>query len=256
MKVKTPIIVAHRGASYKAPENTIPAFKIAFDEQADFIEGDFWLTVDNEIICIHDSNTRRVGNKNIRVTSSTLDELKKVDVGIRKGNQFAGTTIPTLQEVLDIIPEQKGLHLEIKDNREKFLFRLKEILKESNIPSEKIRIISFHRNIIRAAKKYIPDIKAYLIFGWYFSKGNYFKSLARKLITKKIDTVNCDGLVIYSGSYIEDGFIKAFQSKNLDVCTYNVEDENKAQKLFEFGVDSITTNSPLMIRKAIQKLIE
>ncbi len=125
MKVKTPIIVAHRGASYKAPENTIPAFKIAFDEQADFIEGDFWLTADNEIVCIHDSNTSRVGNKNIKVTISTLDELKKVDVGIRKGNQFAGTTIPTLQEVLEIIPEQKGLHLEIKDNREKFFNQIK-----------------------------------------------------------------------------------------------------------------------------------
>ncbi|BDQ03097.1 glycerophosphodiester phosphodiesterase family protein [Ignavibacterium sp.] len=254
MKVKTPIIVAHRGASYKAPENTIPAFKVAFDEQADFIEGDFWLTADNEIVCIHDSNTSRVGNKNIKVTISTLDELKKVDVGIRKGNQFAGTTIPTLQEVLEVIPEQKGLHLEIKDNRENFLIRLKEILNGNNIHKNRIRIISFHRNIIRTAKKYFPEFKAYLIFGWYFSKGNYFKSLSKKLIMKKLSTLNCDGVVLFADSYIDEEFISKLKAENYDVCTYNVENESKAQKLVSYGVDSITTNSPLMIRNAISKI--
>ncbi|MFN3695171.1 MAG: glycerophosphodiester phosphodiesterase family protein, partial [Ignavibacterium sp.] len=152
MIINTPLIVAHRGASYIAPENTIPAFKIAFDEKADFIEGDFWLTNDNEIVCIHDSDTRRVGKKKLNVKSSSLSELKKIDVGLRKGEQFTGTKIPTLQEVLQIIPEKKGLHLEIKDHREKFLIRLKEILRESNMLSENLRIISFHRNIIRASK--------------------------------------------------------------------------------------------------------
>lgn len=247
-----PLIIAHRGASYIAPENTIPSFEIAFQEKADFIEGDFWLTKDNEIVCIHDSNTGRVGNKNIKVILSTLAELKNVDVGIKKGKHFEGTTIPTLQEVLQIIPEQKGLHLEIKDNRENILIRLKEILKESNIPPEKIRIISFHRNIIRAAKKNLPEIKAYLIFGWYFSKGEYFKSLAQKLILRKSNTVNCDGLVLYANSYIDEKFILTLKEKNLDVCAYNVEDANKAIRLTNSGINSLTTNSPLKIRKAIE----
>ena len=53
------LIVAHRGASYAAPENTIPSFELALKENADFIEGDFWLTNDNEIVCIHDPNTKK-----------------------------------------------------------------------------------------------------------------------------------------------------------------------------------------------------
>lgn len=247
-----PLIVAHRGASYIAPENTIPSFEIAFQEKADFIEGDFWLTKDNEIVCIHDSNTSKVGNKNIKVISSTLAELKKIDVGIKKGKHFAGTTIPTLQEVLQIIPEQKGLHLEIKDNRENILIRLKEILKESNIPQEKIRIISFHRNIIRAAKKHFPEINAYLIFGWYFSKGDYFKSLAQKMILRKISSVSCDGLVLYTNSYIDKKFIQTLKDKSLDICAYNVEKAEIATSLNKYGIDSLTTNSPLKIRKAIE----
>jgi len=255
MSEKLPLIVAHRGASYIAPENTIPAFEIAFQEKADFIEGDFWLTKDNEIVCIHDSNTRRVGNKNIDVKYSTITELKNVDLGIRKGEQFAGTKIPTLQEVLEIIPEQKGLHLEIKDNRENILIRLKEILKESNIPADKIRIISFHRNIIRAAKKHLPEIKAYLIFGWYFSKGSYLKSLTRKLILRKLNTVNGDGVVLFADSYIDEKFVQTLKDKKLDVGAYNVEDAKKAIKLTNCDVDSLTTNSPLLIRKAIETKI-
>ncbi|MGQ9799206.1 MAG: glycerophosphodiester phosphodiesterase family protein [Ignavibacterium sp.] len=254
MSEKLPLIVAHRGASYTAPENTIPAFKIAFQEKADFIEGDFWLTKDNEIVCIHDSNTRRVGNKGIDVRSSTLTELKNVDLKIRNGEQFAGTTIPTLEEVLQIIPEQKGLHLELKDNREKILIRLKEILRESNIPTEKIRIISFHRNIIRAAKEHLPELKAYLIFGWYFSRGDYFKSLTQKLIMRKLNTVNCDGVVMFAGSYIDEKFVQTLKNMNLDVCTYNVEESNMAIKFINYNVDSLTTNSPLMIRKAIESI--
>ncbi|MBI5660714.1 MAG: hypothetical protein HZC46_01040 [Ignavibacterium album] len=256
MKVNTPIIVAHRGASYIAPENTIPAFKIAFEEKADFIEGDFWLTNDNEIVCIHDSDTSRVSEQKIKVTSSNLSELKKIDVGIRKGGRFAGATIPTLQEVLQIIPGKKGLHLEIKDNREKFLIRLKEIFIEMNVSLQDIRIISFHRNIIRASKKYLPEFKTYLIFGWYFSKGNVFKSLACKLILRKLNTVICDGVVLYSDSYIDENFIKTLKKKNLDVCIYNVEDAQKAIELTKLGSDSLTTNSPLLIRKAIQTGIE
>lgn len=77
MKANNPVIVAHRGASYIAPENTIPAFNVAFNEKADFIEGDFWLTADNEIVCIHDSDTYRIGKKKISITSSYLSELKK-----------------------------------------------------------------------------------------------------------------------------------------------------------------------------------
>lgn len=252
MSKKLPLIVAHRGASYIAPENTIPAFEIAFQEKADFIEGDFWLTKDNEIVCIHDSTTSRVGNKSIDVKSSTITEVKKIDLGIRKGEQFAGTTIPTLQEVLRIIPEQKGLHLEIKDNREKILIRLKDILKESNIPAEKVRIISFHRNIIRAAKKHLQGLKVYLIFGWYFSKGNYFRSLTQKLILKKLNTVSCDGLVMFADSYVDDKFVQTLKNKKLDVCIYDVENPSKAIELANFDVDSLTTNSPLMIRKAIE----
>jgi len=161
------IIVAHRGASYAAPENTIPSFQLAFEEKADFIEGDFWLTKDNEIVCIHDPDTRRVtGNKTkMIVRSSSLEELKKLDVGSWKGNKYKGTTIPTLQEVLQIIPEGKGIYLEVKDYREIFITRLAEILKQYSISNDKIRLITFNPKRLQSAKKYLPGIKVFRLFG-------------------------------------------------------------------------------------------
>ena len=83
--VGKPMVVAHRGASGEAPENTIPAFKLAWRQGADAIEGDFHLTKDGQVVCIHDANTKKVAEKNLVVKNTTLAELKKLDVGIKKG---------------------------------------------------------------------------------------------------------------------------------------------------------------------------
>lgn len=249
------LIVAHRGASYAAPENTVPSFKLAFKENADFIEGDFWLTKDNEIVCIHDPDTKRVSKEKIKIQSSTLPDLKRLDVGSWKGNEFKGTAIPTLQEVLQIIPEEKGLYLEIKDNRERFFLRLIEVLRLYNISADKLRIISFHPNIITLSKKYFPEVKAYWIFAWYFSKKKCLNSLSHRRLMQTLKTLNCDGIDLNAAPYIDQKLVKSLRVKNLDFCAYDVENIEDARRLINLGVDSITTNSPLKMRKQIEVVI-
>ncbi len=97
-------VIAHRGASYDAPENTLAAFRLAWQQGADGIEGDFWLTADGEIVCLHDGDTVRTGDRKLSVGQSTLEQLRTVDVGISKGEKFRGERIPTLAEVLAIVP--------------------------------------------------------------------------------------------------------------------------------------------------------
>lgn len=101
------MVVAHRGASGEAPENTIPAFNLAWQQGADAIEGDFHLTKDGQVVCIHDANTIKAAGKNLVVKNTTLAELKKLDVGIKKGPAFEGTSIPTIGEVFETIPKKK-----------------------------------------------------------------------------------------------------------------------------------------------------
>ena len=76
-----PLIVAHRGSSFERPENTLPAFELAWEQGADAIEGDFLLTKDKQIVCIQDHSTKHLANRNLVVGESTLEELRELDVG-------------------------------------------------------------------------------------------------------------------------------------------------------------------------------
>ncbi len=105
------LIVAHRGASYDAPENTLAAFRLAWDQDADAIEGDFYVTKDQQIACIHDKTTKRVAPQQpeLSIANSTLKELQKLDVGSWKHPQYTAERIPTLKEVLATVPEGKQI---------------------------------------------------------------------------------------------------------------------------------------------------
>jgi glycerophosphoryl diester phosphodiesterase len=249
------VIVAHRGASYAAPENTIQSFQLAFDEKADFIEADFRLTGDNEIVSIHDPDTKRVTKDKIKmkVRSSTLAELKQLDVGSWKGNEFTGASIPTLQEVLQIIPEGKGIYLEIKDYHELFIKKLAGILKQYPVPNDKTRIITYNSKSIELIRKYLPGIKVLKLYGCEISKKNYFKFISQGWLIHLLKKVKCDGIDAIAVPFINEKLVKLIRDSNLDFCAFDVENIEDAVKLLNLGVDSITTNSPLKMREEIAK---
>ena len=102
-------IIAHRGASFDAPENTLAAFRLAWEQGADGIEGDFMLTADGQIVCFHDLDTQRVAGEMRVVKESTLAELQALDVGRWKGDRWRGERIASLDDVLAVIPQGKQL---------------------------------------------------------------------------------------------------------------------------------------------------
>ncbi len=108
------VIVGHRGASFDAPENTIAAFKLAWEQQADGIEGDFYITKDKQVVCIHDADTKRTAGKKLVVAESTLTELRELEYGKWKDAKFAGEPIPTFEEVLKVVPSGKLFVIELK----------------------------------------------------------------------------------------------------------------------------------------------
>lgn len=101
------MITAHRGASYDAPENTLAAINLAWEQGADAIEADFYLTRDGQIVAFHDRTAKRTGGVDRAVESMTLAELKQLDVGSWKSAAFAGEPVPTFVEVLANIPAGK-----------------------------------------------------------------------------------------------------------------------------------------------------
>jgi len=113
--MKRPAVIAHRGASAAAPENTLPAFQLAMRQGADGIELDVHLTADGIPVVIHDETIDRTGTGTGRVADMRLDQLRKYDFGVWKDPSFAGTRIPTLSDVLMLLDGWQGsLNIELK----------------------------------------------------------------------------------------------------------------------------------------------
>ncbi len=116
------IVVAHRGASKQAPENTMEAFRLGVEAEADAIELDVHLTVDGQLAVIHDDTLDRTTDRTGAVVERTMDEIREADAGATfvrpddSGFPFAGRglTVPTLPEVLEWLPDEVGLVIEIK----------------------------------------------------------------------------------------------------------------------------------------------
>ena len=108
------LIIGHRGASYDAPENTIASNKLAFEQGADGVEGDYWLAAGGHILDLHDKDTKRVAGKKLVVTTAPFKQLRALDIGSWKDPKWHAERMPTLEEVLAIVPAGKKVFLELK----------------------------------------------------------------------------------------------------------------------------------------------
>lgn len=112
--VKKPLVIAHRGASGVAPENTLSAVKKAMESGADIIEIDVHLTKDRQLIVMHDDDVKRTTNGIGKIKDLTLKEIKALDAGEWFSKEFGGESAPTLEEVMKLIDGKHKLLIEIK----------------------------------------------------------------------------------------------------------------------------------------------
>ena len=153
------IVVAHRGASADAPENTIAAFNSAWEQGADVIEGDFQLTSDGHIVCVHDQDTLRVSGTRLVVKESTLKELSQLDIGRYFHDKSFDEKIPTIQQVFATIPNNKQILVELKCGVE-ILPVLMQQIQLSNLDLSQIGIIAFDQEVIKQCKLLEPRLIA------------------------------------------------------------------------------------------------
>ena len=249
-ETETTLIVAHRGASADAPENTIPAFLLAWEQGADAIEGDFFITADNEIVCIHDRATGRVAKEELVVSESTLAQLQQLDVGAWKGEQWKGTTIPTIAQVFALVPEGKKILVEVKSGPE-LLPRLYEEIDQSGLKTEQIVVISFNADVIREFKQQRPQHKAFWLSGFRkLDGGELVPDLTTVLNVLKETGAN--GLSSHHG-LITPELIKEILANGYEYHVWTVNDPARAHELIQFGAMSVTTDVPLLVREYLGK---
>ncbi len=246
---QTPEIIGHRGASYDAPENTLAAFRLAFTKGADGIEGDFFLSRDGEIVCIHDKSTKRLAKKNLVVAESTLTELKQLDVGSWKHPRFAGERIPTFAEVAAIIPPGKKFVIELKVGPE-IIAPLKRELEATSLKREQCLIISFNAKTVAEAKKQLPNIKAHWLSSHHKRTGwtPKIESVIATLKSTKSDGFGSRAVV----SRFNADFVKRLREAGIgEFHVWTVNDGSTARHYRELGAVGITTDRPAIIREQL-----
>lgn len=246
LSLSKPFIVAHRGASYNAPENTLPAFKLAWEQGADAIEGDFFLTKDGHIVCIHDRSTKRFCDQDLVVEKSTLKQLKALDVGSWKNEKYAGTRIPTISEVFATVPEGKKIFVEVKCGVE-IISSLVKAIKESDLGCEQIILICFKAEVVKSFKENLPYHKAFWLSGFKKDKqGTWNPTIDSVLSTVK--SCKADGLD--SQHSIPEDFSQAVLDAGYEWHAWTINDIPTAKRLARRGIFSITTDRPFLIRNS------
>jgi glycerophosphoryl diester phosphodiesterase len=237
--------ISHRGESYDAPENTLKAFRLAWQRNTDGIELDIHMTADEKIVCIHDADTGRVGNKKLVVAKETYEALCQVDVG-------DGERIPLLSEVLGESPVGKAIYIEIKTGPE-ILPALQKLIKNFPAKIQDLRIISFNDNSLKEAKKIFPDIAMYILraVSWN-SKENRFEPDAEKLIALQKE-MRVDGFDLQASSEINEGFLAALRENNSKIVVWTIDDIAKAKKFKSLGVDVITSNRAAYLKTHMEQ---
>ncbi len=228
-------IIAHRGASRLAPENTLAAVQLAWRLGADAVEVDVHLTQDGRIVAIHDPTTDRTAGTHLEVAATHSDQLRQLDVGGHKYPEFAGEPIPFLEEVLATIPPGRHLFIEVKCGPE-ILPRLEETITPSG-KRPQVVLIGFDLGTMRAAKRCMPDVPAY----WLRNKCLWTPhSLS---LVKKAQICGIDGLDVH-WSGVTGRFTAAVRKAGLKLCIWTVDHPAHARRLRALGVDGITTNRP------------
>lgn len=235
------VYIAHRGASYFAPENTLASEKKAFKLDADAVECDIQLSKDKRLMVIHDSNTKRVAGKDFKISETDSKELRKLDVGSFKSKKFKGEKIPFLEETLDNLPKGKNLVVELKSKTETVPYLKEVVLKSGKI--EQLIFIAFDYATILEVKNTFPENKCYWLCG---NKGS---------LLSKIEDVaghRLDGVDLNS-SIIDAELVSQLKKLDLDIVAYTVDDPAEAKRLIGLGVNKITTNRPAWLKSELEK---
>lgn len=237
------MFIAHRGASYLAPENTVASANLAWELGADAVEVDVYLTKDNRVMVIHDKNTKRTcsGKKTLDIQKTPSVVLRDLDAGSWKGEEFKGEKIPFIEEIIETVPEGKNLVIEIKCGPEVLPALQRAIEKKGK--ADRIIFIGFDFATMVQTHETFPNNKSY----WLSSS---------KPSDKKLEELAAAGLTGVNLQYkaIDEELVTAASKQNLEVLAWTVDDPAEAKRLTDIGVKALTTNRPKWLKEEMLKL--
>ncbi len=239
--------IAHRGASHEAPENTLAAVDLAWQQDADAVEIDVRFTGDGRIVLMHDQTTGRTCDRDLEVAAATYDDLCQLDAGRWKGSRWSEEPVPLLEQVLASVPEGKKLVIEIKSGPE-IVPALAEVVRGSGKAPGQVELIAFSLEVLKAARGELPDIAMYWL-------GNLAAESAPALEQwiRRACEAHLTGLDLHAGMEITAEAVERMQAAGLKVYVWTVDDPARARELVAAGVDGITSNRAAWLRKECER---
>ena len=244
-------IIAHRGASHDAPENTLAAIHLAWQQRADAVEVDVHLSKDGHVVVIHDDNTRKTAGARKKVRDQTLAQLKTLDAGRWKDRRWIGEKIPTLAEVLATVPDGKRLFVEIKCGPE-VITAFAETLRQSGRKPSQVVPIGFSLPTMRLLKEELPALEVCLVAAFTRPLPRRWRPTAEELIRQARDA-RLDGLDLGARGPLNAAFAEKIKAAGLKLYVWTVDSPAKAKQLAAAGVDGLTTNRPGWLRETLPR---
>jgi glycerophosphoryl diester phosphodiesterase len=238
-------IVAHRGASQDAPENTLASVKLGWAQQADAVEIDVHLTRDGEVVAIHDSTLLRTTGCVSRVDELSLEEIRRLDAGVWKGAAYRGERVPTLAEVLATVPDGRRLVIELKDTPG-LVPALKTVVAHTAWVSDRVVLISFDADALREAQRALPGCETLLVLDTPEGSPERLDGWV-KLCRED----GLSGLDVSAGWPIDAALVNRLRAEGLQLHVWTVNDAQRARELVAAGVASITTDRPGWLREKL-----
>ncbi len=239
------LVIAHRGASGHAPENTMAAFKKAVAMGATFIETDLQMSRDAHLVAIHDATVDRTTNGQGIVHEMTLSELRKLDAGSWFGSEFMGERIPTLEELLAFSKKTDAVfYLEIKPQgswggEHALIGALRE---SGEIP--RAVVISFDASVVLKLRKIEPTLMTGLLYDGQIEKplDKAVEAGARQVAVR--------------GDLVTPALLLAARKKDLQVVCWTVNHSAHMRALVAAGVDGIMSDYPDRLVAAVKQETE
>ncbi len=278
-------VIAHRGASAYAPENTLASFKKAMELKANWFELDVHLTADDKLVVIHDDELKRVTGVEGKVTEKKWDEIKKLDAGFWFSPEYKGETLPSLEDALKLAKGKIGVYIELKssDNdtpvlpliimniagKDKMTSELKKQL-EDVIYGSKSRNIILARETVKAVRKMKMEKQVVLqTFSPVicFTLINEAPDLRIEFLGEESEEhpewwnyyvlfgklLNVAGMNV-NRKHLTKERIDQFHATGATVAVWTVDDEEEMKKFAGWGVDGIITNKPDVALKVLQEM--
>ena len=228
------IVVGHRGAMGHALENTIESVKKAIELNVDGIEIDVFKSKTGELVVYHDPFLSRLSNSNAFIEQISLDSIKKIEL-------IGGYFIPTLKEIVDIIPEKIFLNIELKG--EDTAFQTNKIiinyLNTYNFPVSKFIISSFRWDELKKIRSFNKDIPIAILVDSLYKIDDAIK------LAKQINAVALNP----NNEFITKEIVNKIQSKNIKVYPYTINTPRNIRRMRSMGVDAIITDYPERIKR-------